>query len=46
MGVYIRMLERYMRFRRAVLIRSLTEAGIAADLAPCRVFVDGSVTPV
>jgi hypothetical protein len=46
MGVYVRMLERYMRMPRAVLIRSLTEAGIEADLDAMPVFVDGSMTPL
>ena len=44
MGVYARMLEHYMRIPRPVLIRSLTEAGIAADLDARPVFVDGSMT--
>jgi hypothetical protein len=40
MGVYARMLERYMRIPGAVLIRSLAEAGIAVDSEAMPVFLD------
>jgi hypothetical protein len=42
MGVYVRMLERYMRIERTVLIRSLAEARIALDPDAMPVFLDGS----
>lgn len=41
MGVYVRLLERYMRIERAALLRSLAGAGIAIDPDATPVFVDG-----
>ncbi len=45
MGVYVRMLGRYMRFRREVLLDSLEQAGIAVEAGASPVFVDGSMAP-
>jgi hypothetical protein len=44
-GVYVRMLARYMRIERAALIRSLAEARIAFDPEAMPVFLDGGMRP-
>jgi len=40
MGIYVRLLERYMRIGRATLLGSLAKAGIAIDPDATPVFVD------
>ena len=40
MGVYARLLQRYMRVERSTLLRSLVEAGIAIEPDATPVFVD------
>jgi hypothetical protein len=42
MGIYVRLLERYMRIGRATLLGSLAKAGIAIDAHATPMFVDGA----